>query len=150
MADESKKKPRPAASPSGGVTARDAQGSPPAVAALRMETLTLWVIQRSDDFPKKLRFTVADRWIDTCIEVQTDLVEASFLRDRRPLLLRASRGLVRARVLARMAAQLRALSLAQEAHFGQESVEIGKMIGGWLKRTTPAPSGTSVEREGQA
>ncbi len=106
-----------------------------------METLTLWTAVRVESFPRGHKFTIGDRWLETCLEVQTSLVEAAFTRDKRQLLLRASRGLVRARVLARMAAALRAVSLDQEAHFGRESTEVGRMIGGWL-RALGARAGT--------
>jgi hypothetical protein len=108
-------------------------GAPPAVAALRMEGLLLWVIQRCDDFPKKHRFSVGDRWIDSCLDIETGLVEATYVRDKRGLLAAASRGLVRARVLARLAATLHAISLDQQAHFDRESLEVGRMVGGWLR-----------------
>ena len=72
-------------------------GSPPAVAAVRMEALVLWVIQRVEKFPRSHKFTVGDRWIDTCLEVQTSLVEATYVRDKRGLLAGASRGLARRR-----------------------------------------------------
>ncbi|MFW5741158.1 MAG: four helix bundle protein [Myxococcota bacterium] len=98
-----------------------------------MEPVTLWVIQRVDHFPRKHKFTIGDRWIDTCLDVQTSLVEATYIRDKRALLLSASRALVRARVLARVAASLHCISLDQEAHFNRETTEIGRMIGGWLR-----------------
>ncbi len=105
----------------------------PAVAANRMERLTLWTAVRVESFPRGHKFTIGDRWLETCLDIQTSLVEAAYTRDKRQLLQRASRGLVRARVLARMAAALRAVSLEQEAHFGRESGEVGRMIGGWLR-----------------
>ena len=111
----------------------ESKSVPPAVAAVRMEQVLLWVIGRVDDFPRKNRFTVGDRWIDTCLDVQTSLVEATYARDKRALLSSASRGLVRARVLARVAASLHCISLDQQAHFNRETTEIGRMIGGWLR-----------------
>ena len=98
-----------------------------------MEPLVVWVIGRVDDFARKHRFTIGDRLIDTCLDVQTSLVEASYAREKRALLLSASRGLVRARVLMRVATVLHAVSSAQEAYFGSESTEIGRMVGGWLR-----------------
>jgi hypothetical protein len=109
-----------------------------------MEPLLVWVIQRCDDFPKKHKFSVADRWIDACLEAETVLVEATYVREKRGLLLQASRALVRARVLARVSTTLRALSNEQLAHFERESVEIGKMIGGWLRAIAHRPAGNSV------
>jgi hypothetical protein len=112
-----------------------------------MEPLVVWVIERSDDFPRKHRFSIADRWIETCLDVETNLVEATYVRDKRGLLLAASRGLVRARVLARLANALRALSNEQLAHFDRESLEIGKMIGGWLRALARVRTEASAARD---
>jgi hypothetical protein len=98
-----------------------------------LEALLVWVIGRAKDFPREHKFTIGDRWIDACLDAETALVEAAYLRDKRPLLAGASRCLVRARVLARVATTLRALSNEQLAHFERESVEVGRMIGGWLR-----------------
>ena len=66
--------------------------------------------------------------------MQTSLVEATYIRDKRTLLLPASRGLVRERVCSHgSAASLHCISLDQEAHFNRETSEIGRMIGGWLR-----------------
>jgi hypothetical protein len=46
---------------------------------------------------------------------------------------RASRGLVRARVVVRLAHQLRCVSEAQQLHFVKESDEVDRMLGGGLK-----------------
>ncbi len=52
-----------------------------------MEPLTVWVIHYVDHFARKHKFTIGDRWIDTCLDVQTSLVEASYIRDKRSLLI---------------------------------------------------------------
>ena len=54
--------------------ARKAAPLPP-VAALRMERLALWVIGRVEGFPGKHRFTVGEKWIETCLDIQTYLEE---------------------------------------------------------------------------
>ncbi len=104
----------------------------------------MWVMQRAEDFPKKHKFSVADRWIEACLEALTALVEAAYVRDKRGLLMQSSRALVRARVLARVATTLRSLSNEQLAYFERESVEIGKMIGGWLRALAHRPADNSV------
>jgi hypothetical protein len=103
----------------------------------------VWVVQRCDDFPRKHKFSIADRWIDVCLDVQASLVEATYVRDKRGLLQAASRGLVRARVLARLACTLRALSNEQLAHFERESLAVGRMIGGWLRALSRRPAAAS-------
>lgn len=105
----------------------------PAVAALRMEDLCIWVIERAAKFPRDHKFTVGDKWVETCLQVTTLLVEASYVRDKLTLLAQASRGLTRARILCRIAQRLKLLTAAQREHFGSQSIEIGKMIGGWTR-----------------
>ena len=39
----------------------------------------MWVVQRCDDFPRKHKFSIADRWIDVCLDVQASLVEATYV-----------------------------------------------------------------------
>jgi hypothetical protein len=107
--------------------------SEPAAIALRMEDLTVWVVERVAKMPREHKFTVGDRLIETCLEVTSGLVEASFVRDKLALLAAASRALTRARVLARVARRLRLFSDAQAEYFADQSLEVGRMLGGWTR-----------------
>jgi uncharacterized Fe-S cluster-containing radical SAM superfamily protein len=107
------------------------------VIALRMEDLLVWVIERVAKMPREHKFTVGDRLVETCLEVTTLLTEASFVRDKHGLLLAASRALTRARVLVRVSQRLRLLSEAQRDHFAAQSIEIGRMLGGWTRSVQP-------------
>ena len=75
-------------------------------------------------FPREHKFTVGDYLVETCLDIASHLVEASYRRDKRHDLAAASRGLVRARVLVRLARQLRCVSEAQYPHFVKESDEV--------------------------
>ena len=86
---------------------RSAGGASMAVAALRMEALCTWAIERAEDFPRKVKFSLGDRWIEANLAVVEHLVEATYTREKRPALLAASRALVRARVVARDASRPR-------------------------------------------
>lgn len=108
-----------------------------AVCALRMEDLTVWVVERAAKFPRDHKFTVGEKWVETCLEVTTLLTEASFVRDKLSLLAQASRALTRARVLCRIAQRLKLLTPAQREHFSENSLEIGRMIGGWTRTQRP-------------
>ncbi|MCC6215909.1 MAG: four helix bundle protein [Polyangiaceae bacterium] len=105
-----------------------------------MESLLVWVVERVAKFPREHRFTVGDRLIEVCVDVLSALVEASFKRDKAALLAAASRALVRARVLARVARRLRLLTEAQQLHFVAESDEVGKMVGGWHRSVSARPA----------
>lgn len=48
------------------------------------------------------KFTVGAKLVETCLEVTSLLVEASFVSDKLPLLVQASRALTRARVRVRI------------------------------------------------
>ncbi len=105
----------------------------PAVVALRMEDITHWAIERVAKMPREHKFAIGDKLVEACLEVTCTLVEATYVRDKLGLLTQASRGLVRARVLARLASRSKLLSLDQLAYFERETVEIGRMIGGWTR-----------------
>jgi hypothetical protein len=47
-----------------------------------MEDLTLWVVQRVAQMPKAHKFTLGERWTETCLDVTSRLVDASFLRNK--------------------------------------------------------------------
>lgn len=106
------------------------------VIAVRMETLLAWVAARVAKFPREHKFTVGDRLVDTCLDITSHLVEAAYRRDKHGELAAASRALVRARVLVRLARTLHCMSEAQHLHFAKESDEVGRMLGGWQRATS--------------
>ena len=105
----------------------------PAVVALRMEDVTHWAIERVAKMPREHKFAIGDKLVEACLDVTCGLVEATYVRDKLALLSQASRGLVRARVLARLASRSKLLSLDQLAYFERETVDVGRMIGGWTR-----------------
>jgi hypothetical protein len=105
----------------------------PAVIALRMEDLLVWVMERVAKMPRDHKFTIGDRLVEACLQTCSLLVEASFVRDKLALLAQASRALTRARVLVRVAQRLHLLSPPQREYFADQSLEIGKMLGGWTR-----------------
>jgi hypothetical protein len=105
----------------------------PAAIALRMEDLTLWALERAAKMPRDHKFTVGDRLVETCLDVNAALVEASFVRDKLGLLHAASRGLIRARVLVRLAERLGLLTARQRGYFASESEALGRQLGGWTR-----------------
>lgn len=112
---------------------RKSGGTAAPVIAVRMETLLAWVALRVAKFPREHKFTVGDRLVETCLDITCALVDASYTRDKHAALAAASRALVRARVVMRMARAVHCVSEAQHLHFAKESDEIGRMLGGWRK-----------------
>lgn len=114
-------------------SARPSAPAAPAAIALRMEDLTLWALERVAKMPRDHKFTIGDRLVETCLDVNAALVETSFVRDKLQLLHAASRGLIRARVLVRLAERLGLLSANQRAHFASQSEALGRQLGGWTR-----------------
>jgi hypothetical protein len=98
-----------------------------------MEEITHWVIERVAKMPREHKFAIGERLVDGCLDVTCALVEATYVRDKLGLLAQASRALVRARVLARLANRSKLLSHDQLAHFERETVSVGRMVGGWTR-----------------
>ena len=98
-----------------------------------MEDLTVWVIERVAKMPREHKFAVGDKWVESCLSVTELLIEATYVRERLPLLQRASRALTRARVLCRVAQRLNLCSHDQRDYFSDQSLEVGKMLGGWTR-----------------
>jgi hypothetical protein len=98
-----------------------------------MEDITHWVVQRVAKMPREHKFAIGDKLVEACLDVTCTLVEATYVRDKLGLLAQASRGLVRARVLGRLAGRSKLLSLEQLAHLERETVEVGRMLGGWTR-----------------
>jgi hypothetical protein len=104
-----------------------------AVVALRMEDITHWVIGRVAKMPREYKFALGDKLTEACLHVTCLLVEATYIRDKAALLAQASRGLVRVRVLARLANRAKVFTHDQLAYLDSETVTIGRMIGGWTR-----------------
>lgn len=105
----------------------------PAPVALRMEDITHWILGRVAKMPREHKFAIGDKLVETCLDVTCALVDATYARDKLALLAQASRGLTRARVLARLAHRSLLLSGEQLAYFERETVEAGRMLGGWTR-----------------
>jgi hypothetical protein len=98
--------------------------------------LTLWLLPHVGKFDRQHRFTLGNRLEEGVLEVLELLVEASYTREKQPLLRRANLRLERLRYLVRLAKDLRQLSLKQYEFAARAMNEIGMEIGGWAKQQT--------------
>ena len=99
-----------------------------------MEEVSAWVIGRSAQFPREHRFTLGERMVQASLDALEALTEAAYRRDKLASLAAADRALVRLRVIARLAERFQCISHAQMAHLASESVEVGRMLGGWTRQ----------------
>jgi hypothetical protein len=152
MADESSDRGGDGSGPKpSGREAPVAQKSGPAappVIAVRMETLLAWVVERVAKFPREHKFTVGDRLVETCLDITSHLVEASYRRDKHAELTAASRALVRARVLFRLARTVHCVSEAQHHYFAKaRRLREEQMIDGSEHQIGPDLRGQVLDRQ---
>ncbi|MFV0278770.1 MAG: diversity-generating retroelement protein Avd [Parahaliea sp.] len=102
----------------------------------RVFDLLAWLLPKSEHFPKAYRFSLTRRLMDSALDLQDALVEAQTERGQRrqQALRNADRHLGRLRIYLRLAHQWRWLSDGQYEHISRMLLEIGRLLGGWLRR----------------
>jgi len=92
-----------------------------------------WILDRVDKMPKNASFSVANRLAALGLDITELLVEAIYSKEKAPFLRRVNIEIEKARMLLRLCADRRYLSLEQHAFVVREMDTVGKMCGGWLK-----------------
>jgi len=107
----------------------------PLVIQSRMFDLLLWLLPKVEKFPKAYRFTLTQRLMDSTLDLQDALAaaETSRAQARYRALSAADRHLVRLRIYLRLVHQWQWLSNSQYEHVSRMVLEIGRLLGGWLK-----------------
>lgn len=95
--------------------------------------LLLWYVPAHARFPRELRFTVGARLQDTLLDLHAALTDASYGYHRASSLENAARQVDRARLLTRLAHDLRVLDHRKYFFAAESLVEIGRMVGGWRR-----------------
>jgi hypothetical protein len=92
-----------------------------------------WLLPATEKFPKRVRFTFADRIDNLALDLAEDLIEARYSRDKQAILHRANLRLEKLRILLRLCHRLRYLPHAGYEHASRSINEVGRMLGGWIK-----------------
>ncbi len=94
-----------------------------------------WLLQTTDTFPKKARFTLTSRIDNVGLDILDLLTTATYRRAsvRTGALEDANLRLTRLRLLLRLAAELGYLSSARHAGALRTIDEIGRILGGWRR-----------------
>ena len=101
------------------------------VVLVRWEQFVLWLLDRTEKFPKRLAFTFRTRIDNLALDVYERLVEARYQRDREALLRRVNLDLEKLRLLLRLSHAQQALDHRAYEHAAEELQTVGRMIGGW-------------------
>ena len=92
-----------------------------------------WLLGRVEKFPRSQKFTLGDRIVNLALDMLELLIEATYTRDRLPLLRKANVQLEKLRYLIRLCHDFKLLSAKQYAYISNEINEVGKLIGGWIR-----------------
>ncbi len=93
-----------------------------------------WLLPTTEKFPRRVRFTFADRINTLALDVVEDLVEARYSREKREILKRANLRLEKIRVLLRLCHQEAFLSKDSFEYAIRKMNDTGRMLGGWIKQ----------------
>ena len=113
---------------------------------VRTYDLVKWLIQSTAKFPRSQRFVLARTVQWTALQCQERLIEAGMLEKRDPAtaldrLEQADLLLVKLRFYLRLSHDLTLLSDGQYAHVAGMVDEVGRLLGGWLKKARPRAKG---------
>jgi hypothetical protein len=95
--------------------------------------LLLWLIPILDKFPRSRRFTLGERLESGLLDLLTELIEATYNKQKKPALLNANRQIEIIRHLWRLAYELKSIPQRRYLHGAGLINEIGRQIGGWLR-----------------
>ncbi|MDP2361494.1 MAG: diversity-generating retroelement protein Avd [bacterium] len=95
-----------------------------------------WLLDRLERFPKDARFTISQRMANLALDVLEAIIEATYTKERAPILQRLNLTLEKLRVLTRLCHRRHYLSDAQYEFAARGLLEAGRMTGGWLKHAT--------------
>ena len=95
-----------------------------------------WLLPKSEKFPKLYRATVTQRLMESALDFQEALFDAQSRRgeERLTCLLDADAHLNKLRLYLRLAHHWRWLNSGQYNHVSQMVLELGKLLGGWIKQ----------------
>jgi hypothetical protein len=92
-----------------------------------------WLLPATEKFPKRVRFTFADRINNLALDIAEDLIEARYSRDKPAILRGANLRLEKLRILLRLSHRLHYLPHQGYEHASRSINEVGRMLGGWIK-----------------
>ncbi len=102
----------------------------------------LWLLNHTEKFPKSERFRMAKRLEDAAFEFYELLLTAARSTARkRQVLLQADLVLDKWRLFMRLSHARKLTNAAQYQYAAAALIEIGKLLGGWLKKIPEAPAG---------
>ncbi|MEW6718231.1 MAG: diversity-generating retroelement protein Avd [Chloroflexota bacterium] len=101
----------------------------------RTYDMLLWLLPQATRFPRVHRFGLGERVIRRALDFQEALIAVCLQSgsERKTLLKQADTQLAQLRQILRLCKDLQLFSLGQYEHIAKMLVEIGRLLGGWMK-----------------
>jgi hypothetical protein len=101
---------------------------------VKTEEFMVWLLGHTAKFPKSERFRLAQRIDNAIFDFHAVLIAAAtYPNQAREYLLQAQLELNKLRAYLRLAMETRCASQSQYGFAAEYTVELGKLLGGWLK-----------------
>jgi hypothetical protein len=115
----------------------------------KTEAFLDWLLPLTSQFPRHHRFGLARRTEDRALDFYEQLVRAAKADKPGRFLYEADVQLTQLRFYLRRCHNLTLLTPKQYQQGSQQLVELGKLLGGWLKTTANQPSAQPRPRQGR-
>ena len=93
-----------------------------------------WLLNHTGKFPKSHRFSVAVKLENTVLEMIELIGKANMRSNKIGLLIAADEKLSFLKIMTRLSYDMRFINLKSYQYSANELVEIGKMLGSWIKQ----------------
>ncbi len=123
------------------VNSRNSRQTGPALEAAYQ--LVKWLAPTVEKFPRSQKFALGDRVLAAAYDLLERLIEATYTRERRPLLRAANLALEKLRLLCRLAYDLGHLDARLFEHAARQIDQTGRLVGGWMKSGDASSAWTS-------
>lgn len=92
-----------------------------------------WILDKSEKFPKDVRFSLANRISNNAIDVLGGIIDAIYSKEKAAILDKINLSLEKLRVLFGICHRRKYISFTQYEFIAGELNEAGRMVGGWRK-----------------
>lgn len=92
-----------------------------------------WLLNHTGKFPKSYRFSVAAKLENAILEFIELTAIANKRKNKLSILNLADESLIKARLLLRLSFEMRFINQKSYQFGSEQLVELGKMLGGWIK-----------------
>ena len=100
----------------------------------RLFEFSKWLLHHTNKFPKSHRFSVAVKLESGALDMLELITQANMSQKKMNFLISADEKLLFLKIMLRLSYEMEFINLKSYEYGAKELVEIGKMLGGWMKQ----------------